>query len=65
LSSFIDLPPVKPSAIALGTLFNHGVELAGKSSSHEPLRKLRHGLQTWRQTQTQGQAHPANKHSQS
>ena len=23
-----DLPPVKPSAIALGTFFNHGVELA-------------------------------------
>lgn len=23
-----DLPPVKPSAIALGTLFNHGVSLA-------------------------------------
>jgi len=23
-----DLPPVKPSAIALGTIFNHGVELA-------------------------------------
>lgn len=23
-----DLPPVKPSAIALGTVFNHGVELA-------------------------------------
>lgn len=24
----IDLPPVKPSAIALGTIFNHGIELA-------------------------------------
>lgn len=23
-----DLPPVKPSAIALGTAFNHGIELA-------------------------------------
>lgn len=23
-----DLPPVKPSAIALGTVFNHGIELA-------------------------------------
>ncbi len=28
--SGIDLPPVKPSAIALGTLFCHGTELAGK-----------------------------------
>jgi hypothetical protein len=26
-----DLPPVKPSAIALGTIFNHSVELAGMS----------------------------------
>jgi hypothetical protein len=25
---FIDLPPVKPSAIALGTVFNHGISLA-------------------------------------
>lgn len=25
----LDLPPVKPSAIALGTIFNHGIELAG------------------------------------
>lgn len=24
----LDLPPVKPSAIALGTFFNHGIELA-------------------------------------
>ncbi|KND88419.1 membrane protein [Tolypocladium ophioglossoides CBS 100239] len=24
----LDLPPVKPSAIALGTVFNHGIELA-------------------------------------
>lgn len=24
-----DLPPVKPSAIALGTIFNHTAELAG------------------------------------
>jgi hypothetical protein len=28
----VDLPPVKPSAIALGTIFNHSIELAGKSS---------------------------------
>lgn len=27
-SRMTDLPPVKPSAIALGTFFNHGVELA-------------------------------------
>ncbi|KAL9058191.1 MAG: hypothetical protein Q9162_001915 [Coniocarpon cinnabarinum] len=26
--AYIDLPPVKPSAIALGTAFNHGVSLA-------------------------------------
>ncbi|TPX13999.1 uncharacterized protein E0L32_005699 [Thyridium curvatum] len=28
------LPPVKPSAIALGTLFCHGTELAGKFHTH-------------------------------
>lgn len=27
-ASFTDLPPVKPSAIALGTVFNHAVSLA-------------------------------------
>lgn len=32
-----DLPPVKPSAIALGTIFNHTVELAGKSYHRNPL----------------------------
>lgn len=35
-----DLPPVKPSAIALGTIFNHGVELAGMLRISPPL--LRH-----------------------
>ena len=28
LTDYTDLPPVKPSAIALGTIFNHAVSLA-------------------------------------